>query len=74
MLRIICRAVMESFFGSLKSELMQRNHIKTCDQARRAIFEYIEVWYNRQWRYSSLGYTTPEQARLKFTTKAKIIA
>jgi len=48
-------APMESFFGSLKTELVHRTRFKTREEARRAIFEYIEVWYNRQRRHSSLG-------------------
>ena len=44
----------ETFFGSLKNELVHRNRFKTRDEARRAIFEYIEVWYNRRRRHSSL--------------------
>ena len=67
-------APMESFFGSLKTELVHRTRFKTRDEARRAIFEYIEVWYNRQRRHSSLGYITPQQARQKFTAGAEIAA
>ncbi len=53
-------AVVESFFGSMKTEL--------CDpiwesraHARAAIFEYIEIWYNRKRRHSTLGYVSPEE-------------
>jgi len=67
-------APMESFFGSLKNELVHRTRFKTRDEARRAIFEYIEVWYNRQRRHSSLGYITPEQARQRFMAMTKIAA
>jgi transposase InsO family protein len=67
-------APMESFFGSLKNELVHRTRFKTRDEARRAIFEYIEVWYNRQRRHSSLGYITPEQARRNFASRTNIAA
>jgi transposase InsO family protein len=67
-------APMESFFGSLKTELVHRTRFKTREEARRAIFEYIEVWYNRQRRHSSLGYITPEKARQNFVSRTNIAA
>lgn len=54
-------AMIESFFGTLKSELVYQEHYVTRDQARRSIFEYIEVFYNRQRRHSAIGYQSPEQ-------------
>lgn len=53
-------AVMESFWGTLKTELVYHENYRTREQARRSIFEYIEVFYNRQRRHSSLGYVSPE--------------
>jgi transposase InsO family protein len=53
-------AMMESFFGTLKTECVIERYA-TRQQARQEIFEYIEVWYNRQRRHSSLGYLSPEQ-------------
>ena len=53
-------AVMESFWGTLKTELVYRQKYTTRKHARRSIFEYIEVFYNRQRRHSSLGYVSPE--------------
>jgi putative transposase len=53
-------AVMESFWATLKTELVHQQHYATRDQARQAIFEYIEVFYNRQRLHSSLGYQSPE--------------
>jgi transposase InsO family protein len=50
----------ESFFGTLKQELIYRTSFATREQARQAIFEYIEVFYNRQRRHSTLGYLSPE--------------
>ncbi len=48
-------AVTESFFGTLKTELVNHEHYTTQDQARQSLFEWIEVFYNRQRRHSSLG-------------------
>ena len=67
-------APMESFFGSLKTELVHRTRFRTRDEARRAIFEYIEVWYNRRRRHSAIGYITPEQARRNFNQRGAIAA
>jgi transposase InsO family protein len=52
-------APVESFFATLKTELIYRHRYVTREQARNAIFEYIEVFYNRQRRHSSLGYLSP---------------
>lgn len=52
-------AVAESFFGTLKNELVYHEDYKTRAQARQSIFEYIEVFYNRQRRHASLNYMTP---------------
>ena len=51
-------APVESFFGTLKQELVHRSRFATRAAARREVFEYIEVWYNRQRRHSSLGYVS----------------
>ena len=53
-------AVMESFWSTLKTELVHQEHYATREQARQSIFEYIEVFYNRKRRHSSLGYVSPE--------------
>jgi putative transposase len=52
-------AVAESFFATLKGELLDRRDWPTRAAARSAIFEYIEGWYNRQRRHSTLGYVSP---------------
>lgn len=52
-------AVAESFFGTLKKELVYFEDYKTRDEAKRSIFEYIEIFYNRKRRHSSLGYKSP---------------
>ena len=56
-------APMERFFSSLKNELVHRTHFRTRREAKAALFDYIEVFYNRQRRHSSIGYRTPAQAR-----------
>ena len=53
-------AVAESFFSSLKNELTHHCDFKSRDEARAAIFYYIEVFYNRKRIHQSLGYRTPE--------------
>ena len=58
-------AVMESFFSTLKTECVT-GQFESRVHARRAIFEYIEVWYNRQRLHSSLGYLSPVQFEQKF--------
>ena len=52
-------AVTESFFGTLKGECVERFSFQTRGQARQTIFEYIECFYNRIRRHSSLGYVSP---------------
>ena len=52
-------AVAESFFATLKEELLYRGAWPTRVAAKRAIFEYVEVFYNRQRMHSTLGYLTP---------------
>ena len=58
---------MESFFGALKTELVHRTRFPTRREAKAMLFEYIEVFYNRQRRHSSVGYRTPAQARIDMT-------
>ncbi len=58
-------AYLESFFGTLKTELVHGERYRTRLEARLSIFEYVEVFYNRERRHSALGYRSPEQyARL----------
>lgn len=58
-------AIIESFWATLKKELIYQCHFKTRDEARLAIFEYIEVYYNRERLHSSLIYQTPHGFELK---------
>lgn len=55
-------AMAESFFSTLKNELIHENRFATREAARSAIFEYIEVFYNRQRLHQGLNYLTPLQA------------
>ena len=52
-------AVAESFFATLEFELIMRSDWHTREEARRAIFRYIETWYNPKRRHSTLGYVSP---------------
>jgi transposase InsO family protein len=52
-------AVVESFFATLKTELVEGADWRTRDEARQALFVYLEVWYNRRRRHSTLGYRSP---------------
>ncbi len=54
-------ALAESFFASLETELFDRSRFETHREARMAIFDYIEVFYNRKRLHSSLGYLSPER-------------
>ncbi len=58
-------AAMESFFHTLKVELIHRERYLTRLSAKRAIFEYIEVYYNRKRKHSAIGYQTPIQFEQK---------
>jgi transposase InsO family protein len=54
-------AVVESFFSTLKQELVYRTTFANHDAARTALFQYIEGFYNRRRLHSSLGYLSPEE-------------
>jgi len=58
-------AVAESFFHTLKVELIHGRNYKTRQEAKKDIFEYIEVFYNRQRRHSYLGYLSPVEFERK---------
>ena len=62
-------AVMESFYHTLKVELIYQKTYETRRQARREIFEYIEIFYNRERLHSSLGYYSPEEYEKLMLTK-----
>jgi len=52
-------ALCESFFATLECELLDRQTFRSRDEARRAVFEFIEGWYNPHRRHSSIGYRSP---------------
>jgi putative transposase len=54
---------MESFFASLKTEHVHLARFRTREEAKAAVFDYIEVFYNRQRLHSAIGYRTPAEAR-----------
>ena len=63
-------APMESFYATLKGELVEPRDYLTRDEARADVFQYIEGWYNRRRLHSALGYLTPEQAVARFQAAA----
>ena len=54
-------ACVESFFATLKKELIHHRRYATREQAKQDVFEWIEVFYNRQRRHSTLGYCSPAE-------------
>lgn len=61
-------AMCESFFSTLEAELLNRRSFKTKAEAKMAVFEFIEGWYNPERRHSALGYKSPinyERSRLE---------
>ena len=62
-------AVAESFFATLKTELMIDAHWESRSEAKRDLFEYIENWYNCRRRHASLGYQTPAQYEIALLRK-----
>jgi len=56
----------ESFFGTLKNELVYHEDYKSRTQARQSIFEYIEVIYNRKRRHAFLNYMTPVEYEARY--------
>lgn len=64
-------APMESFFGRLKCEVAPGEMFTTRDQARAEIFEYLEAFYNRVRRHSSLGFLSPEEFERTYKQKRR---
>jgi putative transposase len=63
-------AMCESFFATLECELLDRNRFRNQAEARMAIFEFIEGWYNPRRRHSSLGYLSPLEFERRLTCSA----
>jgi len=62
-------AVAESFFGTIKTEMVYFMRFRTRDEAKSAIFDYIEIFYNRQRRHSALGYLSPAEFEQRYYRK-----
>ncbi|MFO1477932.1 MAG: IS3 family transposase [Verrucomicrobiota bacterium] len=62
-------AAMEAFWSTLKAELIHRHHFLDLAQARLAIFEYIEIFYNRKRLHSALGYQSPVEFEQQLSYK-----
>ena len=65
-------AVAESFFATLKTELIHRRPWPTHKAAASAIFDYIEGWYNTRRRHSTLGYLSPTTYETIITTTQQV--
>ena len=61
---------MESFYATLKGELVEQRDYLTRDEARADIFQLLEGWYNRRRLHPALGYLTPEQKVAAFQAAA----
>jgi putative transposase len=64
-------AMCESFFATLECELLDRRSFKNHAEARMAVFEFIESWYNPRRRHSALGYRSPVRFELEATAALK---
>jgi putative transposase len=67
-------AMAESFFATLECELLARQTFRTHLEARTALFEYIEIFYNRQRRHSALGYLSPDAYERRWATQTPVVA
>ena len=67
-------APMESFWGMLKQELIYHSHFRTRQEAKQAIIEYIEIFYNRQRLQANLGFTSPLDYAQKYYTGLLVAA
>jgi transposase InsO family protein len=66
-------APMESFFGTLKTELVHGRRFPSRAVARRDIFDYIEVFYNRVRRHSALDHVSPAEFELTQLTQLAVL-
>ncbi len=65
-------AMAESFFATLEREVLNRRRFKTYAEARMAIFEWIEGWYNPHRRHSGLGYLSPNNFERRMSQQAEL--
>ena len=61
--------MMESFWSSMQIEMLNRKKWKTRVELANAMFDYIEIFYNRQRRHSQLGYRTPIEFELTYESQ-----
>ena len=64
-------AMAESFFATLECELLDRRRFKSQAEAKMAVFEFIEAFYNPRRRHSSLGYLSPANSERQYAWQAK---
>jgi transposase InsO family protein len=67
-------APMESFFATLKTEHVHQARFRSREQAKAAVFDYVEIFYNRQRLHSAVGYRTPAEARASMEGTAMLAA
>ena len=65
-------AMAEAFFATLECELLDKHRFQTRDQARMAVFDFIEGWYNSQRRHSSLGMQSPAKFERRWRTESQL--
>lgn len=65
-------ACAETFFATIKCEILYHNRYKTREEAHRDIFWYIEIYYNRKRRHQALGYLTPMQFKQTFYERENV--
>jgi putative transposase len=63
-------AMAESFFATLECELLDRRRFRTREEARIAVFDYLETWYNPRRRHSALRYLAPLEFERRFAEAA----
>jgi transposase InsO family protein len=67
-------APVESFFATLKRERVYHRRYETREEARTDLFQYVEVWYNRKRRHSSLGYLSPADYETRYASQGLSMA
>ena len=67
-------AMAESCFAPWECELLARQTLRTHNEARTALFEYLAVFYNRQRRHSALGYLSPDAYERRWATQTPVVA
>ncbi|WP_026552778.1 integrase core domain-containing protein, partial [Arthrobacter sp. H20] len=67
-------AVAESFFSTIKKELIYRRPWLNIDEVRGEVFEYVEVYYNRKRLHSTLDYLTPSEYEIEYNSTQQFAA